>query len=106
MSSVRLLIRSLTKYLSRGLNYFQRLIFMFNFIQILGTMVLVIAIYSATDKLNGKVPAHLIPLYISIALVGIGCSLGINQGFACNPARDLAPRIFTYISDWGSDVFS
>lgn len=74
--------------------------------QILGTMVLVIAIYAITDKFNAKIPPHLAPFYITLALIGIGCSLGVNQGYACNPARDLAPRIFTYLTDWGSDVFS
>uniref|UniRef100_A0AC34QYD1 Uncharacterized protein n=1 Tax=Panagrolaimus sp. JU765 TaxID=591449 RepID=A0AC34QYD1_9BILA len=31
---------------------------------------------------------------------------GINAGNAMNPARDLAPRIFTFVAGYGWEVFS
>ena len=65
-----------------------------------------IGIYAVTDNYNAKIPFYLAPLYITLILVGIGCSIGVNEGFALNPARDLSPRIFTYITFWGGDVFS
>ncbi|KAL0279563.1 UNVERIFIED_CONTAM: hypothetical protein PYX00_001093 [Menopon gallinae] len=74
--------------------------------QILGSMVLIFAIYAATDKKNTNVPPHLVSVYVTLTLIGIACSLGINQGFAVNPARDLSPRIFTYLAGWGNQVFS
>ncbi|EEB17665.1 Aquaporin-9, putative [Pediculus humanus corporis] len=72
--------------------------------QILGSMILVLGINAITDPFN-KIPSYLVPIYVSLTLISIACSLGINQGFAINPARDLSPRFFTYITDWGSDVF-
>ncbi|MEQ1843616.1 MAG: aquaporin, partial [Verrucomicrobiales bacterium] len=35
----------------------------------------------------------------------IGMTFGFNSGYAINPARDLAPRIFTAIAGWGPEVF-
>lgn len=69
-------------------------------------MILALAIYAITDKKNTNVPLHLVSAYVTLTLIGIACSLGINQGFAVNPARDLSPRIFTYVAGWGSQVFS
>ena len=38
-------------------------------------------------------------------MVAIGLSLGINCGYAINPARDLGPRLFTAII-YGKSVFT
>ena len=35
------------------------------------------------------------PLVTALSVLGLGVSLGYNCGYAVNPARDLAPRIFT-----------
>lgn len=68
-------------------------------------MVLVVAVYAICDKKNTNVPMQLVPLYVALVIVSIGCSLGINEGYAINPARDFAPRFFTYVTCWGSQVF-
>jgi glycerol uptake facilitator-like aquaporin len=36
----------------------------------------------------------------------IGMTYGLNAGYAINPARDLAPRLFTAIAGWGQQVFT
>lgn len=52
-----------------------------------------------------EVPKHLAPLLIGLTVGVIGMAYGLNCGYAINPARDLAPRLFTFIAGWGSDVF-
>lgn len=35
----------------------------------------------------------------------IGAAFGYNCGYAINPARDLSPRLLTFIAGWGPQVF-
>ncbi|KAF9568866.1 hypothetical protein BGW38_008819, partial [Lunasporangiospora selenospora] len=46
------------------------------------------------------------PLIIGLSLAAIGTSFGYETGFALNPARDLAPRLLTFIFGWGWTAFS
>ena len=39
-------------------------------------------------------------------LLAIGMTYGLNSGYAIKPARDLAPRLFTYLAGWGEQVFT
>ncbi len=54
---------------------------------------------------TSKIPAYLYPLYIGLLLVAIGVCFGPLSGYAINPARDLGPRVFTAMADWGGMVF-
>ncbi|KAF8982272.1 glycerol channel [Entomortierella lignicola] len=73
--------------------------------EFLGTALLVLVILSTSDK--GNVPAgNAQPLIIGLSLAAIGTSFGYQTGFALNPARDLAPRLFTAVFGWGFGVFS
>ncbi|UAJ64839.1 MIP/aquaporin family protein [Candidatus Schneideria nysicola] len=47
-----------------------------------------------------------LPLLIGIVITLIGSSVGKLTGFALNPARDLSPKIFTYLIGWGSIAFT
>ena len=71
-----------------------------------GTFLLVLAIFGITDSKNSEVMSGLKPLMIGLVLWAIGGSFGFNCGYAVNPARDLSPRIFTAMAGWGSDVFT
>jgi len=62
--------------------------------ELFGTILLVWAILAAGELLNGKYKRILGAMFIGFAVLGIGLSLGGPSGFAINPARDLAPRLF------------
>ncbi|KAI5980731.1 major intrinsic protein superfamily membrane channel protein [Pisolithus albus] len=51
-------------------------------------------------------PVWLVPATVFMALLGIGLALGMETGFAINPARDLGPRILTAMVGYGKDVFT
>merc|ERR1711970_799278 len=74
--------------------------------QLLGTAMLAACICAITDGKNMNVSKQLVPLYIGFTVLGIGICFGHNCGYAINPARDLAPRLFTALTGWGPDVFS
>lgn len=60
----------------------------------LGTAVLLWGILGAFDSKNLGLGANLGPLFVGFAVLAVGASLGGPSGYAINPARDLAPRIF------------
>ena len=82
--------------------------------QLLGTMLLTLAICSVTDTAKLSLaspssssssvasipspspplpPSALVPGVSGLAVLGLGLSLGYNCGYPLNPARDLAPRL-------------
>ncbi len=65
--------------------------------QILGTFLLVFFILATGDAKNTPVGSNLGPWVVGFLVVAIGMSFGALHGYAINPARDLAPRIFTAI---------
>ncbi|MCF4137575.1 aquaporin family protein [Streptomyces sp. Tue 6430] len=77
--------------------------------EIIGTVVLVLAVLTQglNDKGNGL--GNLGALITALVVVSIGLSLGGPTGYAINPARDLGPRIVHALlplpnkggSDWG-----
>jgi aquaglyceroporin related protein len=75
------------------------------FDEFLGTFVLLLVIFAVTDKRSGT-PAGFVPLIVFITIIGIGTSLGMQTGFALNPARDLGPRIMTAMVGYGRQVFN
>jgi MIP family channel proteins len=73
--------------------------------QIVGTALLVACIFGITDAKNVGAPAFLVPISVGALVTLIGMTFGFNAGYAINPARDFAPRVFTAIAGWGWDVF-
>jgi aquaglyceroporin related protein, other eukaryote len=61
---------------------------------------------AVTDKANGPPPAGLNALVFFILILGIGAALGMETGYAINPARDLGPRLMTAMVGYGSAVFT
>ena len=73
--------------------------------QVVGTALLLLLICALTDQSNFAPPSRQSPVLIGIAVVLIGQCFGFNAGYAINPARDFAPRLFTAVAGWGGEVF-
>jgi MIP family channel proteins len=73
--------------------------------QIVGTALLMLCIFALSDARNSAPAANLAPLLIGGVVLAIGMTFGYNSGYAINPARDLAPRLFTFLAGWGAEVF-
>uniref|UniRef100_H3CZA7 Aquaporin 7 n=2 Tax=Tetraodon nigroviridis TaxID=99883 RepID=H3CZA7_TETNG len=73
--------------------------------QVFGTAMLLLCIMALSDQKNKPAPAGSEPITVGLLVLLIGISLGSNSGYAINPTRDIAPRIFTAIAGWGVDVF-
>ncbi|OKJ96961.1 glycerol transporter [Streptomyces sp. CB03234] len=77
--------------------------------EIIGTLVLVLAVLTQGLNDSGKGLGTIGGLMVALVVVGIGLSLGGPTGYAINPARDLGPRIVHALlplpnkggSDWG-----
>uniref|UniRef100_A0A6J0V0I8 Aquaporin-10 isoform X2 n=1 Tax=Pogona vitticeps TaxID=103695 RepID=A0A6J0V0I8_9SAUR len=73
--------------------------------QVLGTAVLILSILAIIDARNKRIPPGLEPLAVGFLVLALGLAMGVNCGCAINPARDLGPRLFTYVAGWGPEVF-
>ncbi|WP_157151405.1 MIP/aquaporin family protein [Brachyspira sp. SAP_772] len=72
--------------------------FLYGFIdQVVGTFLLVFLILATGDANNTPAGANLGPIIVGLIIVAIGMSFGFMHGYAINPARDLAPRLFAVL---------
>lgn len=74
--------------------------------QIVSTAVLLLGICAITDTRNMQVTRGQQPLLVGLAVSACMYAFSYNCGNPLNPARDLAPRIFTAMCGWGTAVFS
>lgn len=76
------------------------------FAELLGTALLAFAIFTYTHKNNQLAPSPaLIAPAIGATLAGLICLFAPLTMAGFNPARDLAPRIFSAIAGWGNWSF-
>ncbi|XP_013914210.1 PREDICTED: aquaporin-9 [Thamnophis sirtalis] len=74
--------------------------------QMLSTAFLILGVFAIFDTDNLGVPKGLEPIAVGLLIILLTCSMGLNSGCAMNPARDLSPRLFTYLLGWGPEVFT
>ena len=72
--------------------------------QIVGTALLLLCICAMVDKGNMAPGNNMAPVTIGLIVFMVGMAFGSNCGYAINPARDLSPRLFSYLAGW-KDVF-
>ncbi|NWU24420.1 AQP10 protein, partial [Dyaphorophyia castanea] len=73
--------------------------------QVIGTGVLIVVVMGIMDSRNKGVPKGLEPVVVALLVLSIESSMGSNCGCPLNPARDIGPRLFTYVAGWGPEVF-
>ncbi|MBV9788956.1 MAG: aquaporin family protein [Chloroflexi bacterium] len=82
---------------------YENLVFTQYFSEILGTFILVLAIYAVVDNVRNVGPgANLWPFMVGMVVLSIGLSLGGPTGYAINPARDFGPRLYASLFVAGS----
>ncbi|XP_015666532.1 aquaporin-9 [Protobothrops mucrosquamatus] len=74
--------------------------------QMMSTAFLILGVFAIFDTDNLGVPKGLEPIAIGLLIILLTSSMALNSGCAMNPARDLGPRLFTYLAGWGGEVFT
>jgi glycerol uptake facilitator protein len=73
--------------------------------EIVLTGILVLGIFAITEEFNTLAPT---PgngaLMIGLLVATIGASAGYLEAWPINPARDFGPRLFCFLSGWGSQA--
>ncbi|MGI8331451.1 MIP/aquaporin family protein [Actinomadura scrupuli] len=70
--------------------------------QVIGTAILLFLILAITDLRNSSPAANLAPVVVGLVVVAIGMAWGTDAGYAINPARDLGPRLASFLTGYGS----
>lgn len=73
--------------------------------QVIGTAILVGLIVALIDRRNVPPSSNLHPFVIGMIVTVIGLTFGTNAAYAINPARDLGPRLWTFLAGWGELAF-
>ncbi|RKP35082.1 aquaporin-like protein, partial [Dimargaris cristalligena] len=76
------------------------------FVELVGTAVLVISILNNCRETTTNAGKAWLPFAAGFTLVVLAVSFGAQTGGAFNPARDYGPRLYTFVSRWGWQVFS
>jgi glycerol uptake facilitator protein len=74
--------------------------------EFVGTAILMLVILGVTDPKNASRPRVLTAATIGLTVTILISLLGPLTMAALNPARDLAPRIFSAFAGWGTVVFT
>ena len=74
--------------------------------EIVLTAFLIFGIFAITEQYNEVAPgANAGALMIGLLVALIGASMGYLEAWALNPARDLGPRVFCWMTGWGGAAF-
>lgn len=68
--------------------------------QIIGTAILLFLVLAVTDVRNEGPAPYIAPFIVGLIVVAIGMAWGTNAGYAINPARDLGPRLASFLTGY------
>jgi len=74
--------------------------------EVVGTGILVLVIFGVTDESNSSRPVGRAAMAIGLTVTLLISLLGPLTQAAFNPARDLAPRLFSALVGWGDIPFT
>jgi glycerol uptake facilitator protein len=74
--------------------------------EFIATAILLLVIFAVTDERNETRPQLLTPLTIGLTVTLLISLIGPLTMACMNPARDLAPRVFSSLAGWGSVPFT
>lgn len=69
--------------------------------QVIGTAILLFLVLAVTDLRNQGPAPYIAPFIVGLIVVAIGMAWGTNAGYAINPARDLGPRLASFVTGYG-----
>ena len=73
--------------------------------EIILTAFLIFGIFAITEQYNELAPhANFGAVIIGLLVAVIGASMGYLEAWAINPARDFGPRLFCFVTGWGSSA--
>lgn len=70
------------------------------FDQVIGAAILLFLVLAVTDVRNNAPAPWLAPFVVGLIVVAIGMAWGTNAGYAINPARDLGPRVASFLTGY------
>ncbi|HEY3004247.1 MAG TPA: MIP/aquaporin family protein [Kribbellaceae bacterium] len=70
--------------------------------QVVGTAILLFLVMALTDVRNNAPVTWFAPVVVGLVVVAIGMAWGTNAGYAINPARDLGPRLASYVTGYAT----
>ena len=76
------------------------------FAEVIGTAILLLVIFGATDERNQSRPQILTAATIGLTVTMLISLLGPLTMACFNPARDLGPRLFSSLAGWGAVPFA
>ena len=76
------------------------------FAEMIGTAILLLVIFGATDERNQSRPQILTAATIGLTVTMLISLLGPLTMACFNPARDLGPRLFSSLAGWGTVPFA
>ncbi|WAR63359.1 hypothetical protein PtB15_18B442 [Puccinia triticina] len=93
-----------TNPLSDALPYASNYLCFYN--EVLMTAILMIFVVATGDEGNTSPPKNMAPFVVFWVVFGLASTLGMQTSFSLNPARDLGPRIVTWLAGYGGGVWS